>query len=251
MNIVEGRMLAIGGVSHWTYAQAILTFWKGALYVIPFLVALAWKQHRALLAAAAVNVLIHQFIGHKEYRYIWLSMQIILLVAAMGSVELLRSTVRGRRLANPNAPMVTAAIIAAWGMVSLSLSRTDAFRYQWRTSGEPSRLAARALHDPAICGLAVPRRPYPLFGYVLLHQEKPLFLLPAEPLAHEPLPTGLGYNGVIRFANETPPTGFGAPTQCAGGSRDRVCLYRRAGGCKIDPASRHYLYQATLNRVDM
>lgn len=253
MNIVEGRMLQIGGVSHWTYAQAILIYWKAAILVIPFLAALAWRRHGALLAAAAVNTLVHQLIGHKEYRYIWFSMEIILLVAAIGSVELVRSSALVRRLAKPDGTAVTLSLIAAWAAASLSLARTDTYRFDWRASGEPSRLAAQALHDPKVCGLAVPRRTYSWFGYALLHEDKPLFLVPAKGKrkASEPLPSGLGYNAIIRLANETPPPEFGTRVRCAGGPRDRVCLYQRTGGCSVDPASRHYLYQETLDRLDM
>ena len=39
--------------------------------------------------------------------------------------------------------------------------------------------------------------------------------------------------------------------ECLGGPRDRVCLYRRKGGCMIDAISKPYLYQETLNRLDM
>jgi hypothetical protein len=253
MNIVEGRMLQIGGVSHWTYAQAIMVYWKVAMLVIPLLAALAWRRHGALLAAAAINILVHQFVGHKEYRYIWFSMQIILLVAAIGSAELVRSTVLGRRLARPDGAKVTAALVAAWGVASLSLALTETFRFDWRASGEPSRLAAQALQNPGVCGLAVPRGPYTWFGYALLHQDKPLFLIPADGKRSlgEPLPSGLGYNAIISFANEALPPGFETRVQCAGGPRDRVCLYRREGSCRIDPASRHYLYQVTLDRLDM
>jgi phosphatidylinositol glycan class B len=253
MNIVDERMRKIGGIDHWTYFGAIAHYWKWALLIVPFLALSAWRQHRALALAALVNIIVHQLIGHKEYRYLWLSMQIILLLAALGSVDLLRSGRLGRRLEVSDGLGATAALIAAWGLLSLSLAMTPTFRLDWRASGEPSRLAAEALRDPRVCGLAVPRGPYTWFGYALVHVDKPLFLLPADGKrrADEPVPSGAGYNAIIRFAKEAAPPGFGPAMRCTAGPRGHVCLYRREGGCRIDPASRHYLYQATLDRFDM
>ena len=87
MNIGEGRMREIGGISHSHYLFATIHFWKWAALIIPVLVALAWKQHKALIVMAIANIAAHQLIGHKEYRYLWLSMQTLLLVAALGSVN--------------------------------------------------------------------------------------------------------------------------------------------------------------------
>ncbi|MEO6114054.1 MAG: hypothetical protein ABIP07_06375, partial [Sphingomicrobium sp.] len=170
MNIGEGRMREIGGISHSTYATDLIRYWKAAAVVIPFLALMVWRRHRALAIAALVNIAVHQLIGHKEYRYLWLSMQIVLLLAAFGSVELLRSSLFGRRLTNPEGRAATIGLIAAWAAMSLGLAATETYRLGWRKSGDPSRLAAAAMRDPKVCGLAVPRKPYPLFGYSLLHR---------------------------------------------------------------------------------
>ena len=252
MNIGEGRMKEIGGVSHWTYFAAYFLYWKTAALVIPFLVLMVWRQHRALAIAAIANIAVHQLIGHKEYRYLWLSMQILLLLAAFGSVEVLRSKL-GRRLADPGGVKATAAVIAAWAAMSRGLSLTETYRFDWRASGDPPRLAAKAMRDPAVCGLAVPRRPYTWFGYSLLHQDKPIFLVPSygSPSLEDPGVSAAGYNALLTFAKDKPPAGAWVRGECRGGPRDRVCLYRRPGGCTIDATTRRYLYQETLNRLDM
>ena len=253
MNIAEGRMKEIGGVSHVTYAFALLEFWKPAMFVIPFLVVMVWRQHRALLIAAVVNIAVHQLVPHKEYRYIWPSIQILLLIAAFGSVELLRSSLFGRKLADPGGVKATLAIIAAWAAMSLGLALTETYRLGWRASGEPSRLAAQAMRDPHVCGLAVPREPYTWFGYSLLHSPKPLFLIPSRgsPSLGQPGTTAPAYNALLVFTADPPPGGAWVRGACRGGVRDRACLYQRPGGCRIDPANRKYLYQQTLDRFGM
>ena len=253
MNIAEGKMREIGGVSHVTYALALVVYWKAAMVVIPFLAVMVWRKHRALAVAALVNLAVHQLIPHKEYRYIWLSMQIILLLAAFGSVDLLRSQLFGRKLAEPGAVKATVAVIAVWAAMSLGLAATGTYRLDWRASGDPSRLAAKALHEPAVCGLAVPRGPYTWFGYSLLHRNKPVFLVPSygEPSLERPAASAPGYNALLAFAKNRPPPGPWVKGECMGGVRDRVCLYRRPGGCTIDAVSKPYLYQETLNALDM
>ena len=252
MNIGEGRMREIGGISHSHYLFATVHFWKWALLVIPVLVGLAWRQQRALIIMAVANIAVHQLIGHKEYRYLWLSMQTLLLIAALGSVNALRLTVGGRRLANPEGPRSTLWLIAGWSAASILLATSAIYRLDWRDSGDPARLAARAMKDRAVCGLGVPRREYALFGYALLHQPKPIFLIPEEGAVTlaDPGKAADGFNAMLAWADRPQPVGFPIKAGCLGGARDRICLYRRPGGCSLDATSRHYLYQETLLRFD-
>ena len=252
MNIGEGRMREIGGISHSHYLFATIHFWKWAALIIPVLVALAWKQHKALIVMALANIAVHQLIGHKEYRYLWLSMQVLLLVAALGSVNALRMTIGGKRLADPEGPKPTLWLIAGWSAASMLLATSAIYRLDWRDSGAPARLAARAMRDPAVCGIGVPRREYTLFGYATLHRPKPIFLIPEEgrvSLAN-PGRAGRGFNAMLSWAGRSPPYGYPMKAGCQGGPRDRICLYRRSGGCTIDLANRPYLYQETLMRFD-
>jgi len=180
-------------------------------------------------------------------------MQIILLVAAIGSVELLKSSLAGRRIERPDRPAATILLICLWAAASLALAATPRYRFQWRKDGAPSRLAAYALQDQRTCGLAVPRRQYFRFGYALLHSPKPVFLLGTEPERSLTVPgdAASGFNELLSWSSLPPPAGFPATLGCAGVGSDRLCLYRRPGGCRIDPGNRPYLYQETLLRLDM
>jgi hypothetical protein len=252
MNIGEGRMREIGGISHVHYWDAVVHYWKWAGLVIPVLAALAWKQQRGLIVMAVANIAVHQLIGHKEYRYLWLSMQTLLLVAALGSVNLLHLTIGGKRLSDPDGTKATLWLVAGWGLMSMLLATSPTYRLDWRESGDPARLAARAMKDPAVCGLAVPRREYTQFGYALLHRPKPTFLLPDEgPVTlAAPGKAASGFNAILAWAGRPQPDGFPIKAGCLGGPRDRICLYRRPGGCSPDTTSRFYRYQDTLLRFD-
>ena len=252
MNIGEGRMREIGGVSTSHYLDAVVHFWGWAVPVIAVFVALAWRRHKALIVMAIVNIAVHQLIGHKEYRYLWLSMQTLLLVAALGSVNALHLTIGRRRLDNPDGLKPALWLIGGWAAASLLLATGSTYRVDWRQGGAPSRLAAAAMRDPAVCGLGVPRREYTLFGYALLHRRKPIFLIPEQGRVSlaDPANMSTGFNAMLSWADLPQPKGFPVKTGCRGGPRDRICLYRRPGGCVVDPVNRPYLYQETLLRFD-
>jgi hypothetical protein len=201
---------------------------------------------------AVANIAVHQLIGHKEYRYLWLSMQALLLVAALGSVNALQLAIGGRRLADPDGLKPTLWLVSGWAAASMLLATSATYRLDWRDSGDPARLAAQAMRVPAVCGLAVPRREYTQFGYALLHRPKPTFLVPDSgpvTLANPGKAAG-GFNAMLSWADRPPPRGFPIESGCRGGRRDRICLYRRQGGCSLDASSRPYLYQETLMRFD-
>ena len=202
------------------------------------------------MAAAVVNLVLHQLIDHKEYRYIWLSMQIFLLLAAFGSVDILRREVGGRRLANPTGNAATVALVGCWALASLVLALSPVHRDSFRTDNDAARAAAAAIRDPATCGLAVPRRRYWQFGYSLLHVDKPVFLIGTDgPVTRwHPGIAAPGFNAMLTYPNDSPPPPPWHKRSCSGQHLpfERTCLYVRPGGCRIDEPARFYLFQETL-----
>lgn len=248
-NIAQGRMKEIGGVDHFYYLQAIPYFWKLAVVPILIFAAYGWRRNPALLVAALVNVAVHQLVGHKEYRYLWLSIDIIMLLAAFGSVDLIqRSKLPGWLARNP-----AAVIVAGWALLSLSLAVLRTYRLDWRQDGAPSRLAAKALREPSVCGLAVPMGPYARFGYSLLHQPKPIYLIGvgAPPSRADPAPASAGFNAIMAWAREPQPKGYPIKGECMGTADDRICAYYRPGGCVSDHRSEKLEFQQTLFRLNM
>jgi GPI mannosyltransferase 3 len=252
-NIGAGRMLKIGGVSHWTYLVDISRYWRSLAAPILLLPLLAGKRHRPLLIAAWVNIVIHQLIGHKEWRYLWPSVQILVVLAGTGSVEMARRGLGARQLKRPEGATVTVAIIALWGAASLLLANSETYRIGWRKSGAASQLAAIAARDPRVCAIAAPRYQYTEFGYAFVHRAIPIYLLRTEhaPSMAHPGATAPAYNAILADTDFGPPDGFPKRIACAGDSPDRVCLYVRSGGCAPNSAADKTLYQQILSDVDM
>ena len=72
-------MQKIAGDGHpMTYLFHLYQSWKLAFLLLPMLVLAGWRRYPALVAAALVNLVLHQLIDHKEYRYIWLSVETLL-----------------------------------------------------------------------------------------------------------------------------------------------------------------------------
>ena len=244
-NIAQGRMKEIGGVDTFYYLEAIPFYWKWAILPVFGFAAFGWRRNPALLVAALVNIAVHQLVGHKEYRYLWLSVDIIMLLAAWGSVDFLQQR---KPVRNP-----AAILVGGWALLSLSLAVLPTYRLDWRQGGGPARLAAQTLGDPQVCGLAVPMGPYTRFGYSLLHQKKPIFLIGvgAPPSRADPSAAGAGFNAILAWAGEAQPIGYPNKGNCMGGVRDRICVYRRPGGCAFDERSRSLEFQQTLYRLNM
>ena len=251
-NIAQGRMKEIGGVDHWYYFQAIPHYWKWAVVPIVIFAVAGWRRSPALLAAALANIAVHQLIGHKEYRYLWLSIDIFLLLAAFGSVDLLaRASLR--RWPNFVARNPASTLVLFWALLSGTLAATTTYWHDWREDGAPSRLAAQTLRDPRVCGLAVPMGPYARFGYGLLHQPKPVFLIGVggRPSRTDPSPASAGFNAILAWQGEPQPIGFPLKGECMGREGDRLCAYRRPGPCARDERSAGLEYQRTLYRLNM
>jgi hypothetical protein len=104
-----------------------------------------------------------------------------------------------------------------------------------------------------VCGLAVPMGPYARFGYSLLHQRKPVFLIGAgaPPSRADPSPASAGFNAILAWEGEPQPRGFPIRGGCMGRAGDRLCAYRRPGPCIVDERSRPLEFQQTLYRLNM
>lgn len=251
MNIDSGWMARFGGMGPWVYVAEMGRHLPVVSALIVTAALFAGRRFGPLLIAAWVNILVHQMIGHKEWRFLWMSIQILLVLAAIGAVNLTRMSLFGQRLKRPRGWATTGVLLVLFGGASMATAAGSYFRHEWRNDGGPSRLAARAVRDPAVCGLAVNREQNIDFGYGFVHRPIPLILLDkvALPSLSQPGATAAGFNAMLINDGVTPPAEFGSRHDCAGAGKDRVCLYTRPGGCSANATSRRFEYQAVLDRV--
>lgn len=199
------------------YLREITLVWSGA--AVPMGV-LAWRAGRRLplVPAMAVAIVIaHSFIGHKEYRFVFPAHLLVIVLAAIGSGELLRL--------RPS-PSSVVLVLAGWSVTSAVLGVSHHYRPYW-TRSQPQIRAFRLLaRTRDVCGVGLAGIPwYATPGYVALHRDVPIYQVPKE----ASLP-GLskGFNYLLRGASATEPGDSFALHRRFG---QDVALYKRPGGC--------------------
>ncbi len=247
-NLVHSRAAGYGVDGPLAYWQALLGHWWWAMIPIFALMLPAIGRYPALFWAAIVNIGVHMLIGHKEYRFILLSTEVFILLAAIGSAELVKRLPVERRTGIWLA-------ITGWSAVSATLALNAPLRPDINRFGEYIILARHAGQDTSVCGLATYEIDYwGSGGYAYVHRAVPLYLGWAPPgqSAQARLAAGRsGYNAILApvVHRDELPLGYN-PAQCAGTGPGRLCLYRRPGPC-VPGAAPELLLQNALNRADL
>jgi hypothetical protein len=215
--------------------------WSIAIVPLVFFVVRGWRYAPELAWAAVINIAFHSLIGHKEYRFIFLSVAAFVIIAALGSADwiaTLRTGPRWRRLRVP-------AMAAAWLCISGVLAVSGWMPVYWLRGIGAARLASVVRPDPQMCGLALYNVPVFLMpGRERLSGDAPLYALYAnDPLASGQLENAAAnaapaFNRVLAYRSaerELPP--HFTMRQCEPVSGADVCVFVRNGGCDGPPAS--------------
>jgi hypothetical protein len=242
-NLLNDRAAGFGMSPPSAYLGRVLAMWS--VLIIPIVAAL-WRGYRhapALFWAAVANIAFHSLIAHKEYRFIFLSVAILVLLAALGSGDWVwRLRDRGVR----HAGVLVAAI---WLLASVVLGTTGDMRAFWSDGVAGARMFDRLRADPQVCGIALDHVPfYRTPGLNRLRPGTPLYLIdPADPLrpsaGHE-----AGYNRIIAWSGASLPEGY-ANLSCMAEAGDTLCLSARPGPCDAD-AAKPIAIDAVLPRLD-
>nr|WP_267381798.1 MULTISPECIES: hypothetical protein [unclassified Sphingomonas] len=240
-NIVEHRADAYGIAPPLTYVAWFEQMWSW--WGIPMLIALrwGWRHSPPLLAMALVNLAIHMVIGHKEYRFVFLSGTVFVILAALGTADLVR--LAQRRVPGPLLPAVA---IAAWMLASLALF-SDATMLRFRESGRAGTLLFAEAAERDACGVALYEHPsfVEVPGSVALPPNSAvhLFTRRDRTVARIGLPLALArghrsYNMILAGITQAHamPAGY-SRIRCVTDATEPMCLFVRAGECVNTPRS--------------
>lgn len=247
-NIGDARAARFGAAPPLEYARLLLLHLGPSA---PFILAgavLTPARYRPLLLALIANLVFHSLIAHKEYRFIWLSTFLIVVLAAISSVSLAEQIAlqRGRALAG----WMLAALCLAWVGASLAAERQSGGARTMR-GGSPIPLAAQTGAARAeACGIAIPDQWRAHLVPALLARDVPLYVAPAAVMAGKAeLPAGVAASANVLVFPALPPGAAGYfQISCQTNSAIRACTYVRPGPCAPDP---HWTYQAALQREDL
>jgi hypothetical protein len=230
---ITGRRLH-DGASPWAYPPMILEVWAWTAPVVIGLALLGDRVARPALVCAVLLFLVQSAIPHKEYRFLFPSLALVVVAASVGAGRLL-SRVSGPR----QVPCAVAAVLA-W--LALSGQRATVFSSadiemgpglvppSWEFDRLRGGLTAldELSREPQVCGVGlVGVRWYNTGGYSHLHKRVALYELYPDELkqAASRVDAALAWQG----------RELAAPYQKTGcwGS---ICLWQRPGGCTVDPS---------------
>jgi hypothetical protein len=182
-----------------------------------------WGARRSpILGWIGLAILIpHSLIAHKEYRFIYPLLPMVVVLAAIAVTDWIAAA-----NAKLKTPRSSAAVITVSALFFLSLSAAAASQFPFWREGAGNLKAFQMLsHDEKLCGLAISQHTWDYSGgYTYLHRNVPIFLFPD---IEKPEGGSGTFNAMIAAKPlSAPPEGFEL-VKCWPGA----CLYRRPGQC--------------------
>jgi phosphatidylinositol glycan class B len=252
-NLLQHRAAEFGVAPAITYLFIFWMMWSVAIVPLSFAIWDGWRRAPLLLATAAANIAFHSLIEHKEYRFIFLSVTLFIIIAALGSADWIIQWVRAKPARKPWALPVVAA---GWALISGVLAATGTMPYSWMRGIGPAQLAAELRGDPALCGLALHNTPFSMLpGRDRLVGQTPLYAFyPADPVASGDFAAAArkaapAFNRILsrRDSAADLPQGF-AQRDCVNVGYADVCIFARSGGCEAAAAA-PFVLNDVLERV--
>jgi phosphatidylinositol glycan class B len=213
------------GAAPWTfYPQLLLDYWGGTPALLVLLVGIGAKRLPLPFLAAAVILLTHSLIPHKEYRFIYPAILLLLIVAGIGMAQvgaaIAERTLAGRRVGS-------IGLVAVSALLSLALALSPPYRELWQRGHDMVRAASYVSGLSSVCGIGA----YGTYGgYVYFHQPVPFYWSYDRAEFERDLPA---FNTMLTTEPATLAPGY-ALHQCF----DSVCVAQRAGSCQELPMTR-------------
>jgi hypothetical protein len=233
LNITRNMTGQFGTDPWYWYFRIILRVW---LYAAPVLLVLFLIGAKKLLMpgiAAAVIVLSHTVIAHKEYRFIYAAVVLALIVGAAGAAQAAAWLSEGRAWSLRRKWVLVAGMIGLLGVVSVARSLSPPYDQHWQRFS-PAISAFDVLRDdPTLESLTVDVMWTSTPGYSGLRRDVPLHVVTGT----ETIPGLLGtYTHLLtwRGIDEIPP-GHETIGEWPAGD-DTLFLYRYAGDYVGPPA---------------
>jgi GPI mannosyltransferase 3 len=237
-NIVKDRASSFGVSPPFTYVEMILVYW--GLTMVPLMAAIvpALPRFRALLWTAIVNIAALMLIGHKEYRFIFLSTTLLVLLSAMGSAQLCL-WIKERYLSPQSGRYALVGLLALWVASSGAMALTEPMRSRWTQVSPRMELYVEIGKNPRICGIALNGFPDSATGgYTYLHRNIPIIGEDVEPVGKQSQTSphildDIAYNAILVSGQNVRSLGPSYKrASCRGEGAERTCLFIRAGICK-------------------
>jgi hypothetical protein len=234
-NLYDNLYLGISSgfsVEPWFYYLAgELGVWLAATSLLVIPVWLGARRVPALAAAAVAIVVVHSAIAHKEYRFMYPAILLVMVLAAIGLAQLTAAAqawLGGRGMRRGAAAMLCAVAVAgAWSAVAAAAWSSGVLAPLRQRAHDELTAMAFARDLPGLCGVGLyGKEAWVRYGgYTWLHRPVPMYW-PADvrALATE----AAGFNTLLYDEMAPPPPRGYAAVRCFG----KVCVARRPGRCE-------------------
>ena len=216
-NIYHHRASSFG-TRPWYYFVSVLFAYEGPMPIF----ALMGVRRSPILGWVCLAVLFpHLLVGHKEYRFIYPVLPLLLTLAAIGLIDFLQFLERKTTFH----PSLEARLLIAASFV-LVCSLSFAGRYPGYAQDRGNlRSFNRLSKDAQACGVAIYQIDWwNLGGYTYLHRAIPIFLFHSFSGADSVAGT---FNRLVAPESTAVLLEGYSPSSC----RDGVCVYQREGTC--------------------
>lgn len=252
MNITSGRAAQFGVSGPLDYMRELLLHYGPLGAVILVAAVLSGPRYRPLLAAVIANVVFHSLIGHKEFRFIWLSDYLALVLAGIASVNLADWLAHRRSPGAVAAPRALLVLCLAWLGASALGGQFSGGSRTFRGGGVIPQVLHEVSAHPEVCGVAVPEQWRNHTISAFLGRDVPLYVAPNPVFeGREPVPANLASAANAVLADR-PLAGAEAyrAIDCRSNGTVKACLFIRPGTCNR-AAGASYDYQALLLHYDL
>jgi GPI mannosyltransferase 3 len=217
-NIVNHKAAGFG-ILPWYYYFVSLFVHTGPLALF----ALIGVRRSLILGWISLAILLpHSVIAHKEFRYIYPVLPLLLILAAIGQIDFLQFV--ERKLQWRPLPQIN-FLIAAGFVLTCSLALASQFP-RWQKARGGLRAFSLLSEDRDACGLAIFHvKWWDTGGYTYLHRPIPIFFLPGS---DDGASISQSFNRLVMPQSDAVPFPGYQVSSC----RDGVCVYRRAGPCQ-------------------
>jgi hypothetical protein len=230
----------------------IAALWGLFLPAAIILIGLRLRRSWLWIGFSVVEIAVHSAIPHKEYRFVYPAFAALIVVAALGSADVLVRV--GSRLRSIRPELLTAVMGGAWLLTSLTLAASPQFRPEWTVSRGILQGEFWLARRSDLCGvLFYDAAWFETGGYAFLHRRVPLYfpvyamrlaagnrLVWPEDMAlrrGQARRAADAYNYVVlkpgSVANFQPEF---TQVGCFGIGAERACVAERPGGCSSGPA---------------
>jgi hypothetical protein len=153
LNIAKGISSDYGTAPALYFILAPKFYWSAPIAVLVFAQAvIGGRRFPALFAVALVILLTQSAIAHKEWRFIFPALPVLVTLCGIAVIREMQDFA-GQRASSTRRNMFAAGALLIWTSASAAAAMTPGYRYHWTSRSELVKAFALASDQPGLCAV--------------------------------------------------------------------------------------------------